>query len=861
MLQHIMKGKLAKAAVLAMVAGLTACTGGSGAPTETESELVTSEASYSGPAPQTAEIQNFKSFFWDPITGEGAHGDKCSSCHSAGGAGPTKFADRSDVNFAFNQANTVVNLADPANSLVVQRVASGHNCWSADLNFCRDEMIRYIEGWRDGAAASLTVVSLTAPAIQDPSSSKAFPADATDYQNTIWPLVTDPNTGNCLECHSDTAPLQTRQTPYFASADVNVAYEAAKSKIDLNDPAESRLVVRLRDEFHNCWTDCASDADTMRSAVEAFVDPLPVVDVDPDLVVSKALNLLDDGIAAASGGRVENNIIALYEFKAGTGNTVIDRSGVPPSADLQLSGVEGVDYDWLGAWGIQLRDGRAQATVADSKKIHDLISATGEYSLEAWVAPANVTQEGPAKIVSYSASDTLRNFTLGQTLYNYDYLNRSDAPGMDQNGEPMLSTPDAAEVLQATLQHVVVTYDPINGRQVYVNGQLHASDTPPGAALSSWNDSYALVLGAEVSGADQWQGAYRLVAIHSRALSQASVQSNFDAGVGQKFFLLFSISHLMNTPQSYIVFEVSQFDNYSYLFADPFYISLDPNEVPETFDIQGMRIGINGKLASVGQGYVTLDTQIDAPLYDPVTGQSVSNIGTIIPLENGSGFDQFFLVFDRLGTHTNVIVEADPPDPTFAGSGVSVADMALRNFAEINASFAAITGLTPYAPFPSGADNAYSKIIQQLPSVEDVNSFLASHQTGVTQLSIAYCTDLIGNPVARTALGVGLAEIESGSDDANSKSVAAWDAEFVDPMIAATLNTGLAVQPAAADVKDMLHHLLFTDADGIAEIDPVNNPVPHGLSRCGGGCAVGQTETAAITACSALLGSAGVTLQ
>ena len=40
----------------------------------------------------------------------------------------------------------------------------------------------------------------------------------------------------------------------------------------------------------------------------------------------------------------------------------------------------------------------------------------------------------------------------------------------DLNGMPQLQTPDAAMALQASLQHVVLTYDPVNGRQIYVNG-------------------------------------------------------------------------------------------------------------------------------------------------------------------------------------------------------------------------------------------------------------------------------------------------------------------------------------------------------------------------------------------------------
>ena len=92
--------------------------------------------------------------------------------------------------------------------------------------------------------------------------------------------------------------------------------------------------------------------------------------------------------------------------------------------------------------------------MAASRKLHDLIKATGEYAIEAWVAPGNVVQE-ESRIISYSAGTTARNFTLGQTIYSYDFYNRSSSS--DGNGDPLLQTSDADEDLQATLQHVVLT--------------------------------------------------------------------------------------------------------------------------------------------------------------------------------------------------------------------------------------------------------------------------------------------------------------------------------------------------------------------------------------------------------------------
>src|SRR5690606_35858654 len=123
------------------------------------------------------------------------------------------------------------------------------------------------------------------------------------------------------------------------------------------------------------------------------------------------------------------------------------------------------------------------------------------------------------------------------------------------------------------LQHVVATFDPIAGRAIYVNGELVAQSTEPGGDLNEWNDTFALALGAEVGVMEQWLGTVRLLAIHNRVLEAEQITANFEAGVGQKFFLLFGVSHLVDMPEAYVVMGVEQYDNYSYLFNSPFFIS------------------------------------------------------------------------------------------------------------------------------------------------------------------------------------------------------------------------------------------------------------------------------------------------
>src|SRR5690606_22898231 len=139
----------------------------------------------------------------------------------------------------------------------------------------------WINKWAGPRETSANDVGLKAPADRAIANTKSFPSDSTSFGTSVYPLLKD----YCAACHSETAP--TRQQPYIGSADIAVAYEAAKSRIRLDNPAQSRLVQRLRADSHNCWhNDCATSASQMQSAIETFANSLTAIEVDPDLVVS-----------------------------------------------------------------------------------------------------------------------------------------------------------------------------------------------------------------------------------------------------------------------------------------------------------------------------------------------------------------------------------------------------------------------------------------------------------------------------------------------------------------------------------------------------------------------------------------------
>ncbi len=106
------RSRIAGLLVLAASAALSACGGGGAPTTATPATAPTSSANaYTGPAPATADVQAFAVNFWANVRVQ----NRCGQCHNATSpAQMPNFARSDDVNLAYAQANTVVNLQQPS---------------------------------------------------------------------------------------------------------------------------------------------------------------------------------------------------------------------------------------------------------------------------------------------------------------------------------------------------------------------------------------------------------------------------------------------------------------------------------------------------------------------------------------------------------------------------------------------------------------------------------------------------------------------------------------------------------------------------------------------------------------------------
>ena len=291
--------------------------------------------------------------------------------------------------------------------------------------------------------------------------------------------IRSPSVSIARSCHSSRRIPPPQQAPYFADPNITTAYQAAIPKIDFTGclpqnsatfattcGMNSRFYQRLAIDKHNCWSDCAPDAALMLAQIQAFAQ-----DADPDQPRSGPRR--QQGADADPGhGRERRQPLRCRHhrqvrvLRPAPATIAYDTSGIDPAADLTSPAT----VTWAGGWGVNPRRAaaRRRRPVQASSSSTRSIQATGEFSIEAWVAPR---WSRPTTVVhgQLFGRRHLAQLHLGADQPGLRlHAAQLELPGL--NGMPQLQTPDAAMALQASLQHVVLTYDPVNGRQIYVNG-------------------------------------------------------------------------------------------------------------------------------------------------------------------------------------------------------------------------------------------------------------------------------------------------------------------------------------------------------------------------------------------------------
>ena len=221
---------------------------------------------------------------------------------------------------------------------------------------------------------------------------------------------------------------------------------------------------------------------------------------------------------------VPEGLLALYTFTEGEGDTVHDVSGHGQPLDLTIEDETAVSW---GEGTLSVNDPTVIVSRQGAFKINTAIRSRRAMTVEAWITPKTVDQEGPARIVTSSFNPSHRNFTLGHGRWDaqpkdvFDARLRTTNTGI--NGVPSITT--LAGTVLPQLMHVVYTRDRDGNARIYVDGTEQASGVDTGN-LTNWNGGYKLALANEITGDRPWLGTYHLVAIYDRDFSAEEVEAH-----------------------------------------------------------------------------------------------------------------------------------------------------------------------------------------------------------------------------------------------------------------------------------------------------------------------------------------------
>ena len=174
------------------------------------------------------------------------------------------------------------------------KVAGGHNCWLSSNSACADILTTWIRNWagsrrrRRRHADPAAGAGRSSPSATEQDLS-GFGRRGSSRPSGSWCAIpraatacaATPRSATTRSRRSSPAPMSTRPMPRRAP------------RSTWTTPARSRLVVRLREESHNCWTSsCANDANAMQAQIDAFAAGISLTPVDPALQISRALTLV-----------------------------------------------------------------------------------------------------------------------------------------------------------------------------------------------------------------------------------------------------------------------------------------------------------------------------------------------------------------------------------------------------------------------------------------------------------------------------------------------------------------------------------------------------------------------------------------
>jgi hypothetical protein len=220
-------------------------------------------------------------------------------------------------------------------------------------------------------------------------------------------------------------------------------------------------------------------------------------------------------ITVSVNNTVSTGLVAAYAFNEGAGTAAQDSSGLGNGGTLNNA-----VWTSAGMFGsaLSFNGSNSWVSVVDSASL-DL---TTSMTLEAWVRPSSLSADWRTVILKE------RPAGLAYALYATDGASRPPAGYIAVSGSDIgVVGPTLLGI--NTWTHLAMTYDGATLR-LYVNGQLANSRSTSGAAAISTSP---LRIGGNATWGEWFSGLIDEVRVYNRVLSQAEIQADMNAPIGQ----------------------------------------------------------------------------------------------------------------------------------------------------------------------------------------------------------------------------------------------------------------------------------------------------------------------------------------
>lgn len=196
-----------------------------------------------------------------------------------------------------------------------------------------------------------------------------------------------------------------------------------------------------------------------------------------------------------------------------------DTSGysVPLNLDVQVPS----NVTWVPGGGLTFDAATRLVSSTAATKLYDALTANNQMAIEIIFTPANTSQSGPARIVSYSGGSSNTNFTFGQDADAC--VARLDTTSTTGAGTPEV---DSGPLLLAGVeQHLILSYD---GENLTIYSNDGTSTTLARTGDFDWDNAFDLLMGNEAVDGYEWLGTLRRVAIYDKAFNQTQADNVFN---------------------------------------------------------------------------------------------------------------------------------------------------------------------------------------------------------------------------------------------------------------------------------------------------------------------------------------------